>query len=52
MQVCLGGHKKPVPKNPVGKKAKEIWGWPGATYVPRQDSKQINQNCNRQKQNF
>ena len=33
--------KKPVPKNPVGKKAQEIWGGPGATYVPRQDSKQI-----------
>ena len=30
--------KKPVPKNPVGKKAEEIWGGPGTTYVPRQDS--------------
>ena len=47
-----GGQEKPVPKNPVGKKAQEIWGGPGATYVPRQDSKQITQNCNRQKQNF
>ena len=43
---------KPVPKNPVGKKAQEIWGGPGATYVPRQDSKQSTQNCNRQKPNF
>ena len=47
-----GGQEKPVPKDPVGKKAQEIWGGPGATYVPRQDSKQITQNCNRQKQNF
>ena len=52
MQVCQSGQKKPVTKNPVGKKAQEIWGGPGATYVPRQDSKQITQNCNRQKQNF
>ena len=41
--------KKPVPKNPVGKKAQETLGGPGATYVPHQDSKQITQNCNRQK---
>ena len=33
------------------KKAQEIWGGPGATYVPRQDSKQITQDCSRQKQN-
>ena len=39
-------------KGKNGKKAQEIWGGPGATYVPRQDSKQITQNCNRQKQNF
>ena len=51
MQVCQSGQKKPVTKNPVGKKAQEIWGGPGATYVPRQDSKQITQNCNGQKQN-
>ena len=35
MLVCQGGQKKRVPKNPVGKKAQGIWGWPGATYVPR-----------------
>ena len=39
--MCHGGQKKPVPKNPVGKKAQAIWGGPGATYLPRKDSKQL-----------
>ena len=34
------------------KETQEIWGGPGATYVSRQVSKQITQNCNRQKQSF